>query len=109
MVTDPALAASDVAIVLPSPAASASIASDYWSITKPEINFLIVITTAAGFYVSSPEPLSRFPWIPFLHTLLGLPDKSPNNLLGDGVDANDKPFLVHFPYLASPHQGYEVP
>jgi len=71
MVTDPALAASDVAIVLPSPAASASIASDYWSITKPEINFLIVITTAAGFYVSSPEPLSRFPWTPFLHTLLG--------------------------------------
>jgi len=46
---------------------------------------------------------------PFLHSLLGLPNKSPNNLLGDGVDANDKPFLVHFPYVASPHQGYEVP
>jgi len=45
----------------------------------------------------------------FLHTLLGLPDKSPNNLLGDGVDANDKPLLAHFPYLASPHQGYDVP
>ena len=46
---------------------------------------------------------------PFLHTLLGLPDKSPNDLLGDGVDANDKPFLGHFPYLATPHQGYDVP
>jgi hypothetical protein len=46
---------------------------------------------------------------PFLHSLLGLPNKSPNNLLGDGVDANDKPFLTHFPYVASPHQGYEVP
>ena len=45
----------------------------------------------------------------FLHTLLGLPNKSPNNLLGDGVDANDKPFLAHFPYVASPHQGYDVP
>ena len=45
----------------------------------------------------------------FLHTLLGLPNKSPNNLLGDGVDANDRPFLAHFPYLAAPHQGYEVP
>src|SRR6185436_11375080 len=33
---------------------------------------------------------------PFLHRLLGLPDKSPNDLLGDGVDANDKPFLGHF-------------
>jgi uncharacterized protein DUF4331 len=45
----------------------------------------------------------------FLHTLLGLPNKSPNNLLGDGVDANDKAFLSHFPYVAAPHQGYEVP
>jgi hypothetical protein len=45
----------------------------------------------------------------FLHSLLGLPDKSPNNQLGDGVDANDKPFLTHFPYVATPHQGYEVP
>jgi hypothetical protein len=44
-----------------------------------------------------------------LHSLLGLPDKSPNDLLGDGVDANDKPFMPHFPYAASPHQGYEVP
>ena len=25
------------------------------------------------------------------------PNKSPNNLLGDGVDANDKPFLTHVP------------
>ncbi len=45
----------------------------------------------------------------FLNTLLGLPNKSPNNLLGDGVDANDKPFLTTFPYVATPHSGYEVP
>jgi Domain of unknown function (DUF4331) len=45
----------------------------------------------------------------FLNGLLGLPDKSPNDLLGDGVDTNDKPFLTAFPYLASPFQGYEVP
>jgi hypothetical protein len=44
-----------------------------------------------------------------LHGALGLPDKSPNNMLGDGVDANDKPFLTHFPYVAAPHQGYQVP
>jgi len=44
-----------------------------------------------------------------LNGLLGLPNKSPNNLLGDGVDANDKAFLIHFPYVASPHQGYQVP
>jgi uncharacterized protein DUF4331 len=45
----------------------------------------------------------------FLHNLLGLPDRSPNNLLGDGVDANDKLFLPNFPYVPSPHQGYQVP
>ncbi len=43
----------------------------------------------------------------FLNGLLGLPNRTPNNLLGDGVDANDFPLRVNFPYLASPHQGYE--
>jgi len=46
---------------------------------------------------------------PFLHTALGLPDKTPNDLLGDGVNTNDVPFSGTFPYVASPHQGYEVP
>ena len=32
-------------------------------------------------------------------------DVSPNNLLSDGVDANDVPFKDTFPYLATPHQG----
>jgi Domain of unknown function (DUF4331) len=32
---------------------------------------------------------------------------SPNNVLGDGVDANDKPFQPTFPYVASPFPGYE--
>jgi hypothetical protein len=46
---------------------------------------------------------------PFLNGLLGLPNKAPNNQLGDGVDGNDKAFLTQFPYVADPHQGYEVP
>ena len=37
---------------------------------------------------------------------LGLPNLSPNNTLGDGVNANDKSFQGSFPYLAEPHQGY---
>jgi hypothetical protein len=45
----------------------------------------------------------------FLNGAFGLPNKSPNNLLGDGVDANDSPFSNTFPYVAAPHQGYEVP
>ena len=32
-------------------------------------------------------------------------DKKPNNTLGDGVNANDVPFLKSFPYVASP-QAY---
>jgi len=46
---------------------------------------------------------------PVLNALLGLPNKTPNNQLGDGVDANDRPFLTGFPYASTPHQGYEVP
>jgi uncharacterized protein DUF4331 len=46
---------------------------------------------------------------PFLHAALGLPDKSPNDIVGDGVDQNDVTFSNTFPYVADPHQGYEVP
>ena len=34
-------------------------------------------------------------------------DKSPNNALTDGVDANDRPTLSTFPYVPLPNQGYE--
>ncbi len=34
-------------------------------------------------------------------------NKSPNNALTDGVDANERPFLSTFPYVALPHQGFE--
>lgn len=43
----------------------------------------------------------------FLNNLLGLPNKSPNNLVSDGVQANDLPFLTSFPYQAHPHAGYD--
>ncbi|MEO8383191.1 MAG: DUF4331 domain-containing protein [Acidobacteriota bacterium] len=34
-------------------------------------------------------------------------NKSPNNALTDGVDANDKAFLSTFPYAPLPNQGFE--
>ncbi len=43
---------------------------DYWALTKPEINFLIIITTAAGFWVGSAKPLSHSGILLF-HTLVG--------------------------------------
>ncbi len=50
---------------------SASLLFDYWQLTKPEINFLIAITTAAGFSAGTAASLPYFPWSPFLHTLGG--------------------------------------
>ena len=32
---------------------------------------------------------------------------SPNNVLTDGVDSNDKPFLTAFPYVPAPKSGYD--
>lgn len=32
-------------------------------------------------------------------------NKAPNNALGDGVIANDVPYLTSFPYLGTPHSG----
>jgi len=32
---------------------------------------------------------------------------SPNNILTDGVQANDVPCLPNFPYMGTPHPGYE--
>jgi hypothetical protein len=32
---------------------------------------------------------------------------APNNQLGDGVDANDRPFLPYFPYVAPPHDPFD--
>jgi UbiA prenyltransferase family len=45
--------------------------ADYWALTKPEVNFLIVIATFTGFYLACPGPLRDFPWLRLVHTLLG--------------------------------------
>jgi hypothetical protein len=43
---------------------------------------------------------------PILAGALGLCDLSPNDVVGDGVDANENAFLAHFPYVAAPNSGY---
>jgi len=45
--------------------------SDYWALTKPDVNLLVVITAAAGFGLGSPADLAPFPWLRLLHTLAG--------------------------------------
>lgn len=34
---------------------------------------------------------------------------APNNILGDGANENDQPFLTVFPFLGTPFSGYEGP
>src|SRR5216684_8006417 len=44
--------------------------SDYWALTKPEVNFLILITTFAGFYLAPTTGPGGFRILLVLHTLL---------------------------------------
>src|SRR5271165_98001 len=46
-------------------------APDFWTLTKPEVNFLIVIATFTGFYLGYPGDLHSFPVERLLNTLLG--------------------------------------
>jgi protoheme IX farnesyltransferase len=45
--------------------------SDYWALTKPEVNFLILITTGVGFYLGCASEARTFSFIPLFNTLLG--------------------------------------
>jgi protoheme IX farnesyltransferase len=44
---------------------------DFWTLTKPEVNFLIVIATFTGFYLGCPGDLHNFPLALLLNTLMG--------------------------------------
>ena len=45
--------------------------ADYWTLTKPEVNVLIAITTFAGFCLARPIQSHPFPFVLLIHTLLG--------------------------------------
>jgi heme o synthase len=49
----------------------ACVFADYWALTKPDINLLILITTAAGFCLALPGHLVEFPVLLMVHTLAG--------------------------------------
>jgi protoheme IX farnesyltransferase len=71
MATEPILAVLDVSAVQGRRTARSNVLFDYWELTKPEINFLIAITAAAGFWLGSPAARPHFLWSQFLHMLLG--------------------------------------
>ncbi len=45
-----------------------SISADFWSLTKPRLNFLVLITTLGGLYLAAPEGV---PFPVLAHALLG--------------------------------------
>lgn len=44
---------------------------DYLALTKPEVNFLIVVTTFAGFYLGCPSAWRDFPFLRSINAVLG--------------------------------------
>ena len=50
---------------------TSSVLFDYWKLTKPDINVLIVISTGAGFWMGTTAALPHFPWMLFLQSLIG--------------------------------------
>src|ERR1700676_1289274 len=72
MATEPILAVLDVAAVRRRQSLVRSgLLSAYWSLTKPEVNFLIAVTAAVGFGTGAPASLAHFPWTSLFHTLVG--------------------------------------
>jgi heme o synthase len=71
MATEPTLAVTDISVVPCRPVAGSGVVADYWAMTKPEVNLLVVLTTAAAFYMGSFAAPSGFPWLLLLKTLLG--------------------------------------
>jgi len=73
MAAEPTVAALDLSGVPRRRPLESAILHDYWALTKPEVNFLIVITTFAGFYLacSSSTQSLDFPFWSLIHTLLG--------------------------------------
>jgi len=50
---------------------ASTLLSDYWALTKPEVNFLILITTLVGFYLASASTGRSFSFVRLFNTLLG--------------------------------------
>jgi protoheme IX farnesyltransferase len=71
MATENILALLDVPVVQGRRYGDSTVWSDYWALTKPEVNFLILVTTFAGFYLGGAAQLREFPFMLSINTLLG--------------------------------------
>jgi len=71
MATKPILARLDLSIASLARFFRPAILADYWALTKPEVNFLILITTFAGFYLAREAGWRDFPFWLSINALLG--------------------------------------
>ena len=74
MATQHSVGALDLAVQHASPrirGGALRVLGDYWALTKPEVNFLILVTTFAGFYLAPATGPGGFKILPIFHTLLG--------------------------------------
>src|SRR5262245_2363665 len=71
MATKSVLPTTSFALPRPDERADTATWSDYWALTKPDINLLIAITTAVAFYMALPASISDFPWAALLNTVFG--------------------------------------
>lgn len=71
MATEPMLSSLDVPVAQRRSFAGSASLSDYWALTKPEVNFLIVVTTFAGFYLGCATRGQNFPFLLAIHAVLG--------------------------------------
>jgi protoheme IX farnesyltransferase len=69
MAAEPILAPLDLPIARDT-FAGYTVLSDYWAVTKPEVNFLIVVTTFAGFYLGRAAPWQDFPFLLSINAVL---------------------------------------
>jgi protoheme IX farnesyltransferase len=71
MATKSALPTPSFALTRPDERANTAAWSDYWALTKPDINLLIAITTATAFCMAVPVSMSSVPWTALLNTVCG--------------------------------------
>jgi heme o synthase len=71
MATEPILASLPMPAVQRRRFASSTVLSDFWALTKPEVNFLIVVTTFAGFYLGNAAQSREFPYLLSINAVLG--------------------------------------
>jgi protoheme IX farnesyltransferase len=71
MTTKPIVARLDLSIAPRARFVHSTVLADYWALTKPEVNFLIVITTFAGFYLARAGGWQDFPLLLAINAVLG--------------------------------------